>query len=121
MRSISKERAKFIDLLNYRSNERVSDMEIEEKSKKLRRLIVSYGIPTDEPSLRPLIWKLLLKVYKLDSSNYLRLISKGRSKVADKIRNDASRTLKSDAKFQSNVGESKLIRLLDAFAWKVEG
>lgn len=119
--STSKERKKYNELLaSVKLTERISDIEIEEKLKKLRRLIVLYGIPTSAPNLRPLVWKLLLKVHDLDSHQYLRLVSRGRSSVADKIRNDASRTLKSDADFQNAVGEHKLIRLLDAFAWRTE-
>ncbi|TIC12782.1 TBC-domain-containing protein [Wallemia mellicola] len=119
--SSTKERKKYNELLNsVKLTERISDIEIEEKLKKLRRLIVLYGIPTSTPNLRPLVWKLLLKVHDLDSHQYLKLVSKGRSSVADKIRNDASRTLKSDVEFQRIVGESKLIRLLDAFAWRTE-
>ncbi|TIA86988.1 hypothetical protein E3P99_03471 [Wallemia hederae] len=117
----SKERKKYNELLaSVKQTERISDIEIEEKLKKLRRLIVLYGIPTSEPNLRPVVWKLLLKVHSLDSHQYLRLVSRGRSSVADKIRNDASRTLKSDGDFQAVVGEHKLIRLLDAFAWQTE-
>ncbi|TIB68279.1 hypothetical protein E3P77_01243 [Wallemia ichthyophaga] len=118
---VSKERNKYNELLSsVKRTERVSDIEIEEKLKKLRRLIVLYGIPTSPPNLRPLVWKLLLKVHDMSSHDFLRLVSRGRSPVADKIRNDASRTLKSDNDFQTCVGEQKLIRLLDAFAWRTE-
>ncbi|CAE6357907.1 unnamed protein product [Rhizoctonia solani] len=75
--------------------------DVDEGLKKLRRLILLDGIPTSEdPTLRPRIWKLLLRVDgPLAGDTYIQ-------------------TLATDMEFKSRVREDMLIRLLDAFVWR---
>ncbi|PWN48820.1 RabGAP/TBC, partial [Violaceomyces palustris] len=101
--------------------------EHEESMKRLRRMILTEGIPSDEhltPSkstYRSVVWKLLLDIRQLPISPYLELVSKGKSPVHDKVRNDTFRTLATDQGFKEKVKEEKLIRLLEAFVWKFHG
>ncbi|CAE6524101.1 unnamed protein product [Rhizoctonia solani] len=94
--------------------------DVDEGLKKLRRLILLDGIPTSEdPTLRPRIWKLLLRVDgPLSGDTYIQYIARGASPDREKIRNDTFRTLATDMEFKSRVREDMLIRLLDAFVWR---
>ncbi|KIK68890.1 hypothetical protein GYMLUDRAFT_67593 [Collybiopsis luxurians FD-317 M1] len=86
--------------------------------KKLRRMILVEGIPSQDPTLRPRIWKILLRVSDLNANTYLRYVSRGPCNVREKIRNDTFRTLATDRGFKERVQEDMLIRLLDAFVWR---
>ncbi|KAF9512526.1 hypothetical protein BS47DRAFT_1486202 [Hydnum rufescens UP504] len=93
--------------------------DIEDGLKKLRRLILVNGIPSEaDPSIRPRIWKLLLRVRDLSADTYLRYVSRGPCPVREKIRNDTFRTLATDRLFKEKVREDMLVRLLDAFVWR---
>ncbi|GAB1522775.1 CDC16 protein [Rhizoctonia solani] len=94
--------------------------DVDDGLKKLRRLILLGGIPTSEDSsLRPRIWKLLLRVDgPLAGDTYIQYIARGASPDREKIRNDTFRTLATDMEFKSRVREDMLIRLLDAFVWR---
>ncbi|KAG8722065.1 hypothetical protein FRC08_007486 [Ceratobasidium sp. 394] len=94
--------------------------DVEEGLKKLRRLILLDGIPTSEdPTLRPRIWKLLLRVDgPLAGDVYIQYVARGASPDREKIRNDTFRTLATDLEFKSRVREDMLVRLLDAFVWR---
>ncbi|KAF8331914.1 TBC-domain-containing protein [Cantharellus anzutake] len=93
--------------------------EIDESLRKLRKLILVNGIPSDtDPALRPRIWKLLLRVNDLSADAYLRYVAQGPCYVREKIRNDTFRTLATDHSFKERVGEDMLVRLLDAFVWR---
>ncbi|KAF5388869.1 hypothetical protein D9757_005687 [Collybiopsis confluens] len=60
--------------------------------RKLRRMILVEGIPSNEdPTLRPRIWKILLRVADLSADSYLHYVSKGPCEVREKIRNDTFR------------------------------
>jgi cell cycle arrest protein BUB2 len=85
--------------------------ETDDGTKKLRRMILVEGIPsalvrhnilgcssilricsrTKDPTLRPRIWKILLRVNELPSETYLNYISRGPCQVREKIRNDTFR------------------------------
>jgi len=87
--------------------------------KKLRRMILVEGIPSAvDPTLRPRIWKILLRVNELPAEAYLRYVSRGPCQVREKIRNDTFRTLATDKGFKERVQEDMLVRLLDAFVWR---
>lgn len=88
-------------------------------TKKLRRMILVEGIPSKtDPTLRPRIWKILLRVNEIPTDTYLRYIAKGPCEVREKIRNDTFRTLATDKGFKERVREDMLVRLLDAFVWR---
>ncbi|KAI9100553.1 bub2 protein [Phlyctochytrium arcticum] len=88
----------------------------------LRTLVLKKGIQEDyEVRLRGRIWKVLLGIYRVSSSEYLGLIDRGPSDVYEKIRNDTFRTLATDKKFLAIVDEEMLSRLLNAFVWKMKG
>lgn len=92
---------------------------------QIRRLILLEGLPPEskeehdladvECSLRGKIWKILLRVKKLEADRYIELIEKGCSTHYQKIRNDTFRTFKNDSTFSNRVPEEKLIRVLNAF------
>lgn len=88
-------------------------------AKKLRRLILVDGIPSSvDPTLRPRIWKMLLRVNDLSADDFLRYVARGPCEVREKIRNDTFRTLATDKGFKERVREDMLVRLLDAFVWR---
>ncbi|WWC60422.1 uncharacterized protein I303_102994 [Kwoniella dejecticola CBS 10117] len=98
-----------------------STSEISDGLKKIRRIVLTEGIPEapNKPSLRPKIWKLMLKVDNLNAEDYLRWVSMGPSSDSHKIKNDTFRTLATDTQFKGKVKEDMLIRLLEAFVWKI--
>ncbi|KAL7424640.1 CDC16 protein [Cryptotrichosporon argae] len=102
----------------YRSTSDISD-----GLKRIRRLILTEGIPeaAGRPALRPRIWKLMLKVDQLSAEDYLRYVGMGPSAVSAKIKNDTFRTLATDSDFKGKVKEDMLVRLLEAFVWKNHG
>ncbi|KJA27675.1 hypothetical protein HYPSUDRAFT_130570 [Hypholoma sublateritium FD-334 SS-4] len=95
--------------------------EIEDGATKLRRMILVEGIPSADPTLRPRIWKILLRVNELPTDTYLHYVSRGPCQVREKIRNDTFRTLATDKGFKERVREDMLVRLLDAFVWRSHG
>lgn len=87
-----------------------SSTEVEEATKKLRRLILVDGIPSDvvrrpprrashvvltavrkDPTLRPRIWKVLLHVRDVSAEAFLEYVGRGPCEVREKIRNDTFR------------------------------
>lgn len=86
--------------------------DVDEAIKKLRRLILVDGIPSSvvrlsywnnvlymfaitdlqDPTLRPRIWKILLRVNQdLSAETFLQYVSRGPCEVREKIRNDTFR------------------------------
>ncbi|KAM5534067.1 hypothetical protein V8D89_012248 [Ganoderma adspersum] len=96
-----------------------SATDMEEATKKIRRLILVDGIPSNvDPTLRPRIWKILLRVRDVSADAFLEYVGRGPCDVREKIRNDTFRTLATDRGFKERVSEDMLIRLLDAFVWR---
>ncbi|WVO14715.1 hypothetical protein L204_102353 [Cryptococcus depauperatus] len=95
--------------------------EISDGLKRIRRIVLTEGIPeiSGRPALRPRIWKLMLRVEGLQAEDYLRWVSMGPSSDSHKIKNDTFRTLATDTQFKGKVKEDMLIRLLEAFVWKI--
>ncbi|KAJ3194387.1 hypothetical protein HK101_002860 [Irineochytrium annulatum] len=106
-----------------------------EGSRRLRRLILSEGVPDHEEtfasttapapttpscSLRGRIWKALLGIYRVSALEYVTLNNKGPCDVYDKLKNDTFRTLATDRLFKSRVDEGTLRRCLNAFVWKAK-
>ncbi|KDQ57666.1 hypothetical protein JAAARDRAFT_687308 [Jaapia argillacea MUCL 33604] len=101
------------------SSKSPSPADIDERVKKLRRLILVEGIPSaNDPTLRPRIWKILLHVNNLSAATFLEYVGRGPCEVREKIRNDTFRTLATDRGFKERVREDMLVRLLDAFVWR---
>ena len=99
-----------------------NDGDLRSTLKKLRLLIYKHGIPnvqTRHGSLRSCIWKVLLNVYRIDSIEYISLLSKGPCPVYEKIDNDVFRTLATDKDFKSVVTNEMIARVLHAFVWKI--
>lgn len=93
--------------------------DVDDSLKKLRRMILVEGIPsTIDPTLRPRIWKILLRVEDISAETFLQYVSRGPCEVREKIRNDTFRTLATDRGFKERVREDMLVRLLDAFVWR---
>lgn len=61
------------------------------------------------------MWKILLRIPKVDADEYINLISKKKSYLYDKIRDDTFRTFGKDDRFKQGVAEVKLVRVLNAF------
>ncbi|CCM00479.1 uncharacterized protein FIBRA_02513 [Fibroporia radiculosa] len=94
-------------------------LDVEDSIKKLRRLILVDGIPSAADStLRPRIWKILLRVQDISADTFLEYVARGPCEVREKIRNDTFRTLATDRGFKERVREDMLVRLLDAFVWR---
>ncbi|TFK25534.1 bub2 protein [Coprinopsis marcescibilis] len=110
----------FTKLLNQpKAGSKSRSGEVDDGTKRLRRMILVEGIPANsDPTLRPRIWKILLRVNELPSDTYLRYIARGPCEVREKIRNDTFRTLATDKGFKERVREDMLVRLLDAFVWR---
>lgn len=53
------------------------------------------------------------------TNDYVSLVRRGASSSYSKIRNDTFRTLATDPLFRRRVSEASLIRLLNAFQWKM--
>ncbi|CAG8620071.1 37066_t:CDS:2 [Racocetra persica] len=87
-----------------------TEREVKASLSKLRRMILLEGLPEEH----------LLGVYHVSANEYIRLIQKGKSCVYDKVRNDTFRTLATDKKFLERVNEDMLIRVLNAFVWKMK-
>ncbi|KAG1716651.1 hypothetical protein ID866_529, partial [Astraeus odoratus] len=109
--------------------------DVDESLKKLRRMILVEGIPSAvDRTLRPRIWKILLRVDDISAETFLQYVSRGPCEVREKIRNDTfryllvhpamlsphwtCRTLATDRGFKERVREDMLVRLLDAFVWR---
>ncbi|KAL8278014.1 hypothetical protein RQP46_009646 [Phenoliferia psychrophenolica] len=101
----------------------------------LRKLVLLESIPHaphEAALIRPLVWKLLLRLHLppatddaipeihplLQAENYYQLILKPPSPMYQKIANDTFRTLATDLEFRDKVGEDRLIRCLEAFVWR---
>ncbi|KAI0062105.1 TBC-domain-containing protein [Artomyces pyxidatus] len=96
-----------------------TQQDVEESVRKLRRLILIEGIPSEgDPTLRHRIWKILLRVNELPAETFLEYVARGPCEVREKIRNDTFRTLATDRGFKERVREDMLVRLLDAFVWR---
>ncbi|KAI3596978.1 bub2 protein [Moniliophthora roreri] len=108
---------KILNKPKYSSKSRASaDVDDDSNLKKLRRLILVEGIPaTVDSTLRPRIWKILLRITHLSAEEYLQYVARGPCEVREKIRNDTFRTLATDRGFKEKVREDMLVRLLDAF------
>ncbi|KZT23917.1 bub2 protein [Neolentinus lepideus HHB14362 ss-1] len=93
--------------------------DVEDRVKKLRRLILTETIPSHvDSTLRPRIWKILLRVNDVSAGTFLEYVGRGPCEVREKIRNDTFRTLATDRGFKERVREDMLVRLLDAFVWR---
>ncbi|KAI5815410.1 rab-GTPase-TBC domain-containing protein [Pyronema omphalodes] len=89
----------------------------------LRYLILDKGVAADadgNSALRIYIWSILLGVRPMRSDDYIELVRRGASSSYSKIRNDTFRTLATDPLFRRRVSESSIIRLLNAFQWKMK-
>ncbi|KAA8905481.1 rab-GTPase-TBC domain-containing protein [Sphaerosporella brunnea] len=89
----------------------------------LRHLILTQGVAADaegNSALRIYIWSILLGVAPMRTNEYVTLVRRGASSSYSKIRNDTFRTLATDPLFRRRVSESSIIRLLNAFQWKMK-
>jgi len=105
-----------------------SEKELNIALNKLRNMIYEFGLPDGSEimmnsytaSLRGKIWKILLGVYRVSASEYLKYVGKRKSKFYEKIKNDGFRTLRTDEKFKQKVTDNMIVRLLNAFVWSKE-
>ncbi|KAI8827221.1 rab-GTPase-TBC domain-containing protein [Fimicolochytrium jonesii] len=120
-------RAKYEHLLATRNT---TDADLRDNLRKLRRLILSDGLPSDasdapnsvlDCSLRGRVWKVLLGIYRLSATEYTSLVERGpaSSVVYEKIKNDTFRTLATDKRFLAKVDEHMISRVLNAFVNKM--
>lgn len=132
-------RSAFLKILNQSTNP-ASSSDVSDNLKRLRRLVLTRGIPEDSDqdgiSIRARVWKLLLRIDHISAEDYLRWVDMGPSEMSAKsefslrlrvsvpliplrlVKNDTFRTLATDLSFKGKVKEDMLIRLLEAFAWK---
>ncbi|KAG8214008.1 hypothetical protein J3R82DRAFT_10760 [Butyriboletus roseoflavus] len=94
----------FNKILNqHKSSKSRRSGDVDEGVKKLRRLILVDGIPSKivrsnptmnkltDSTLRPRIWKVLLRVDDISAETFLQYVSRGPCDVREKIRNDTFR------------------------------
>ncbi|EEB06343.1 two-component GAP Cdc16 [Schizosaccharomyces japonicus yFS275] len=67
---------------------------------------------------RAYIWSIFLHSRPKSSEEYIRYVRQGPSPLAEKIRNDVSRTLVTDTFFHTRVSQSSLSRVLNVYVWK---
>ncbi|KAJ9103277.1 hypothetical protein QFC21_002700 [Naganishia friedmannii] len=110
--SASSSASAFLKILNQTSNPS-SSSDISDNLKRLRRLVLTQGIPDDpvdssvQSGMRARVWKLLLRIDQVSAGDYLQWVDMGPSEVSAK-----------NQSFKGKVREDMLIRLLEAFAWK---
>jgi cell cycle arrest protein BUB2 len=102
----------------------------DEKLAGVRRAVLQRGVPaqtadeqarvSSECSLRGRVWKALLGVRWVVADQYIQLVLRGPSRLADKIDRDRARTFQHDAAFERAVPQDKLVRLLNAFVHHAE-
>lgn len=101
-----------------------SATEVEDSVKKLRRLILVDGIPSSvvrlsfahplsglidsfafiqDSTLRPRIWKILLRVQNVSSDLFLEYVARGPCEVREKIRNDTFRCVATHCIFATRL------------------
>jgi cell cycle arrest protein BUB2 len=98
---------------------------IDENLNKLRELVLLKGFPQetneekrradDAITLRGRVWKILLRVRKMNPSKYEELVSLGPSGCDDTIVLDATRTLSNEQEFRERVTNDTLVRVLNAW------
>lgn len=102
---------------------------------QLKQIILLESLPanpTESQLIRPLVWKLLLRLHVvttlegdvhplLKADRFYDLCLRPPSLMLTKIRNDTFRTLATDQQFKDKVGEERLVRLLEAFVWRQLG
>jgi len=97
--------------------------EIESHLNELRKAILFQGLEDKQMSksgglsLRGKIWKVMLALDQIDAKQYIELISKKKSSLYGRIRDDSFRTFTSDAEYQETVKEVVLVRTLNSFVW----
>jgi cell cycle arrest protein BUB2 len=79
-----------------------------------------HALTPTQSALRIYIWSILLGVAPMRTNEYVTLVRRGASSSYSKIRNDTFRTLATDPLFRRRVSESSIIRLLNAFQWKMK-
>ena len=94
---------------------------------QLRYLILSEGIiETSDKNLQRLrtyVWSILSRTSMENATTkYLNLLNLGPpvSPIYEKIKNDTSRTFRTNDKFRNVVSEEALIRCLSCFAWQTQ-
>ena len=93
-----------------------------EALQELRTMVLHNKLIADAEGNSPLriyIWSILLGVPPMAAEDYFALIHRGASTSYAKIRNDTFRTLATDPLFRRRVSEASLIRLLNAFQWRM--
>lgn len=81
-------RSAFLKILNQSSSPATSS-EISDNLKRLRRLVLTRGIPEDSEDdqgipIRARVWKLLLRIDHISAEDYLRWVDKGPSEMSAK-------------------------------------
>ncbi|KAM0754141.1 TBC-domain-containing protein [Meredithblackwellia eburnea MCA 4105] len=136
----------FLQLLSP-TNASKSTNSLSKRLDELRRLVLLESLPRAQHEaalIRPLVWKLLLRLHipptsssgahaggpsttatpgdtlhpLLSAETYYQLLLKPPSPMYQKISNDTFRTLATDKEFREKVGEERLIRCLEAFVWR---
>jgi hypothetical protein len=86
-------RSAFLKILNQPSNP-ASSSDISDNLKRLRRLVLTRSIPEDSKdedgiSIRARVWKLLLRIDRVSTEEYLRWVDMGPSEMSAKSKSSA--------------------------------
>lgn len=108
-------RSAFLKILNQTSNPG-SSSDISDNLKRLRRLVLTRGIPDDPvagqdedgTSIRARVWKLLLRIDRISAEDYLRWVDMGPSEVSAKSKLTTSTMALASRSFD-HFGQSRTI------------
>ncbi len=95
----------------------------EEETRMWRFVGAGHELPTIrkvEDTLRGRLWRVLIGVGKLSSSQYQKMVSQGTAPEKDytKIRGDTKRTFLTSTVYKSRVSEERLVRVLNSYVHK---
>ncbi|KAJ2378669.1 CDC16 protein, partial [Coemansia sp. RSA 2607] len=89
--------------------------EVSASLRELRTVIAANGgVPVGVEKLRGRLWLAMLEVREIGVAGYARALCLCPSESAEKIDNDAFRTLRGDAEFRARVPTDAIVRVLNA-------
>ncbi|KAJ2745563.1 CDC16 protein [Coemansia sp. BCRC 34301] len=91
--------------------------EVSSSMRELRGMVAANGglpLGSDDRRLRSTMWLAMLEVRGVAPEGYAQALRRCPSASADKINNDAFRTLAADAEFRAHVTTASIVRVLNA-------
>jgi len=76
---------------------------------------LDFRLIQEQDNLRIKVWKAFLRLPTSNSAQYFGTLDRGRSRLYEKIKLDAPRTMASDDHFRQRVSEAEIVRILNSF------